>query len=73
MSGLFGGLFDFNNNGKTDPLELAAALLFFDKTTSGERSRDDDPFTEYGDEDGEPDDDSDAFDEDELDTDKYDD
>lgn len=35
MKGIFGDLFDFNNNGTIDIEELAAELIVLDKTVDG--------------------------------------
>jgi hypothetical protein len=46
MSGIFGKMFDFNQNGKLEAGELAAELLFFDTITKcTEDDESDDPMT----------------------------
>lgn len=62
MQGIFGKMFDFNKNGKSDAGEMAAELLFLDMISQRENDaddvEDDEPFTAYDsekdvDEDGE--------------------
>jgi hypothetical protein len=47
MQGIFGKMFDFNKNGKSDAGEMAAELLYLDKLSQSAEDDDDDPFTAY--------------------------
>ena len=48
MQGIFGKMFDFNNNGDLDSGEMSTELLFLDKITNSAEDNDDyDPFTAY--------------------------
>lgn len=46
MKGIFGDLFDFNDNGKTDIEELAAELLVLEDAPVKTDEEDRDPFTD---------------------------